>query len=210
MADMTTVHAAAGPERKAPGRPRNARADATIIEAFLDLVSEGQSADAISMEAVAAKAGVGKATIYRRWASKEALLIDAVATMKGPLPVPAGESVRDDLVLLIAAMRSKGSEKYGRVTACLFPEILKSPEIHQAYQSVIEPRRNVMRDVLRRGLTTGELRADLDVELTLLMLSGPAIVQNMLQWNPNVPAENFAEHLVDAVLRGAAAGPAAS
>lgn len=205
MADMTTVHAGAGPERKAPGRPRNARADEAIIEAFLDLVGEGQSADSISMEAVAAKAGVGKATIYRRWASKEALLIDAVAAMKGPLPVPVGESARDDLVSLIAAMRSKRSERYGRVTACLFPEIMKRPDMHEAYQSVIEPRREVMRDVLRRGMATGELRADLDIELTLLMLSGPALVQNMLRWNPNVSDENFAEHLVDAVLRGAAA-----
>jgi hypothetical protein len=62
-----------------------------------------------------------------------------------------------------------------------------------------------MRGVLRRGIASGELRADLDVELTLLMISGPNVAQHLLRWNPSVPAENFAEKLVDAVLRGAAA-----
>src|SRR3954454_12876755 len=126
MEPMTTVSVQepADQDRKAPGRPRNAQADRAIIQAVLDLLSAGQSADALSIEAVAAKAGVGKATIYRRWANKEALLVDAVATMKGPLPVPLGESVRDDLVMLVAGMRNKRSEQYGRATACLLPELV--------------------------------------------------------------------------------------
>src|ERR1700754_3722021 len=121
MSDMTTVSADAGAaqERKAPGRPRNAQADEAILEAVLELLSAGQSAAAISIEAVAAKAGVGKATIYRRWPNKEALLIDAVQAMKGPSPELAGESVRDDLITLIAGMRSKRMDHYGKVTACL-------------------------------------------------------------------------------------------
>jgi hypothetical protein len=62
-----------------------------------------------------------------------------------------------------------------------------------------------MRRVLRRGIETGELRADLDIELTMLMLSGPTVAQNMLKWSPHVPDEGFAEALVEAILRGAAA-----
>jgi AcrR family transcriptional regulator len=207
MVHMTTVSVEepADQDRKAPGRPRSAQVDLAIIQAVFDLLSSGQSADALSIEAVAAKAGVGKATIYRRWANKEALLVDAVATMKGPLPEIAGESVRDDLVRLISVMRNKRSEHYGKVTACLLPEIAKSPEMRRIYQGVIEPRRDVMRGVLRRGIESGELRADLDVELTLLMLSGPTIAQNIMHWNPRVADDGFAEALVDAVLRGAAA-----
>lgn len=207
MERMTTVsvEVVADQERKAPGRPRDARADAAIIEAVLELLSAGQSADALSIEAVAARAGVGKATIYRRWPNKDALLIDAVATMKGPLPVPAGESVRDDLVMLVASMCNKRMLQYGKVTACLLPELLRRPEMHRIYHGVVEPRRDIMRQVLRRGVATGELRADLDVELTMLMLSGPTVAQNMIRWNPNVPEEGYAEALVDAVLRGAAA-----
>src|SRR4051795_11415070 len=106
MNAMTTAVNETGQDRKGPGRPRSAQADEAILEAVLELLSAGQSAAAISIEAVAAKAGVGKATIYRRWPNKEALLIDAVAAMKGPLPVPVGESVRDDLIMLIKANRS--------------------------------------------------------------------------------------------------------
>ena len=77
----TTGSAQADQERKAPGRPRSARADEAIIEAVLDLLAEGTPFDALSIEAVAARAGVGKATIYRRWSNKEALLFDAVRTV---------------------------------------------------------------------------------------------------------------------------------
>jgi AcrR family transcriptional regulator len=195
----------AGQERKAPGRPRNAQADEAILDAVLALLGSGQSAAALSIEAVAAKAGVGKATIYRRWPNKEALLVDAVASMKGAVPEPKGESVRDDLVTLIAGNWTNRAKRYGKVTACLLPEFSKGEEMRRVYQAVIEPRRDVMRQVLRRGVESGELRADLDVELTLLMLSGPSMLQNMLQWNPRVPEEGFPEALVDAVLRGAAA-----
>nr|WP_255644321.1 TetR/AcrR family transcriptional regulator [Actinoplanes polyasparticus] len=201
---MTTAPVA-GQERKAPGRPRNALADAAILHAVLDLLSEGQTVAAISIEAVAAKAGVGKATIYRRWANKEALIIDAVAAMKGPLPDLAGESVRDDLVTLIKANRSSRQHNYGKVTACLMPELMRDEQIMAGYQAVIEPRREIMRNVLRRGVGTGELRADLDIELTLLMLVGPNMLNGLFPERPRVPQEGFAEALVDAVLRGAAA-----
>jgi len=207
MNAMTTVstEVETGQERKAPGRPRNVQADEAILDAVIGLLAEGQSAAAISIEAVAAKAGVGKATIYRRWANKEALLVDAVASMKGPLPVPEGKSVRDDLIMLITANRSGYAKRYSKITACLLPEFAKDEQMARTYQAVVEPRRDIMRQVLRRSVESGELRADLDIELTLLMLAGPPMIQNMLRWNPRVPDEGFAEALVDAVLRGAAA-----
>jgi AcrR family transcriptional regulator len=210
MDGMTTASAAglepgADLERKAPGRPRSAKADEAIIAAVIALLQEGQNVGTLSMEAVAARAGVGKATIYRRWPNKDALLIDMVRTMKGPPPEPTGESVRDDLIMLVGAARSKRMEEYGRVTACMLPELVRDAELRKAYAAVAEPRRNVMRAVLRRGIETGELRADLDVELTLLMLVSPGLTQNVLNLIPDAPSENFAEKLVDAVLRGAAA-----
>ena len=79
---------------RSPGRPRSVRADEAIVAATLDLLAEGMSVDVLSIEAIAARAGVGKATIYRRWPNKEALLIDAVAAMKGPLPEPTRPSSR--------------------------------------------------------------------------------------------------------------------
>ena len=87
----------AAPETAArkPGRPRDARADRAILEATLELASE--QGLGLSMDAVAARAGVSKATIYRRWASKEALVLDAWRELVGPMPVPDTGSVRGDL-----------------------------------------------------------------------------------------------------------------
>ncbi|MFG1605647.1 TetR/AcrR family transcriptional regulator [Actinoplanes sp. NPDC049265] len=175
------------------------------MNAVIDLLSEGQSGFALSMEAVAARAGVGKATIYRRWPNKEAMLIDAVGTMKGPPVQPPGESLRGDLIALVSANRGKRMEIYGKVTACLIPDLLRDEELRAAFGAVMEPRRDLMRNVLRRGVESGELRADLDIELSLLMLQAPGMVQNWFRWNPNIPHEGLAEKLVDNFLRGAAA-----
>ena len=202
---MTTSAGVAGTdqERKAPGRPRDARAAEAIIDAVLGLLTSGQSVDAISIEAVAAKAGVGKATIYRRWPNKEALLVDAVAALKGPLPELPGTSVRDDLLALVSASWSKRSERYSRATTCLLPELARNPELMSVHRGVMEPRREVMRSVLRRGIESGELRADLDVEITLLLLTAPSMAQSALRWVPGVAVDGFPEALVDAVLCGA-------
>jgi len=201
MESMTTV-AAADQDRKGPGRPRSARADEAIIEAVLDLVSEGHTFDGLSIEAIAARAGVGKATIYRRWANKEALIVDAVIAMKAPVGPIRGESVREDLISLLQSVGQQRSPRLSRVTACLLPELNRSETLHKRYQEIIEPRRAVMRAVLLRGIETGELRPDIDVELTLLMLSGPMLAQSMLHWNPNVNEEGLPERLVDQLLDG--------
>ena len=87
----------------APGRPRSEQADRAIIDAALSLFAES-GPDGLCIEKVAARAGVGKATIYRRWPGKEDLLLDAIAALKTPLPEPRGRSVREDLVALLDAM----------------------------------------------------------------------------------------------------------
>jgi AcrR family transcriptional regulator len=196
--------APADQDRKGPGRPRSARADEAIIDAVLDMFAEGYTADTLSIEAVAARAGVGKATIYRRWPNKEALIVDAVASMKGPVPAVTGACVRDDLVALLTRVGQSRDSRATEVLSCLLPELQRSTSIHRCYQSVIEPRRNVMREVLERGVRTGELRADLDVELALALLSGPMLAQSMLRWNPHLDGEDLAARVVDAVLAGIA------
>jgi AcrR family transcriptional regulator len=195
----TTVPAAApvDQERKSPGRPRSARADEAIIEAVLDLLSEGTLAEAISIEAVAARAGVGKATIYRRWSNKEALLVDAVATIKGEPPEIVGESVRDDLLIMLRPIAAPPSSRTGRIMPCLLSEMHRSPELARCFQKITEPRRELMREVLRRGIAHGELRADLDLDLVIVMLVGPLISQSLVGWHPNLDRAALPEQLVD-------------
>ncbi len=201
MSPMTTVvgTVSVDTDRKGPGRPRSARVDEAIIEAVLDLLVDGVTAEALTIEAVAARAGVGKATIYRRWVNKDALLVDAVAALKGPLPEIEGVSVRDDLVTLLRPVGRQSMTRVSSVLPCLISELKRSPILHECYQKVIEPRRELMRQVLRRGIASGELRADLDLEVVMAMLVGPMLAQAVGNLNPNLDRDGLPERLVDAV-----------
>jgi AcrR family transcriptional regulator len=147
---------------------------------------------------------VGKATIYRRWPNKEALFVDAIASMKGPLPTVRGESVRDDLVALLSGVGRKHDDRAAKIMSCLLSEIQRSTTLQGCYQDVLEPRRQVMREVLRRGVQTGELCADLDVELALTLLSAPLLVRSTRR-DASLAGEGLAARVVDAVLAGIAA-----
>jgi AcrR family transcriptional regulator len=203
MAAMSIIgEARADQERKAPGRPRSAQAD----EAVLDLLAEGTTPEALSIEAVATRAGVGKATIYRRWTSKEALILDAVITLKGPPPEPEGISVRDDLVALLRPIGRAESTRAGKIFPCLIPVIHRSPGLLMAYHRLMAPRRERMRGVIMRGIASGELREGIDVDVVMAMLSGPMVAQSMLKWNPDLPPpDELAERLVAAVWPAIAA-----
>jgi len=190
---------------RSPGRPRSVRADEAIIEATLDLLAEGMSVDVLSIEAIAARAGVGKATIYRRWSGKDALMHDALATLKAPAPLPEGKSVRDDLVLLLSHVGPQPDPRLAAIMPCILPHVTRSEEHYKAYQDIIEPRRNVVRSVLQRGVDSGELRADLDLELTLAMLIGPVLIQRVLRWHPDLDADKLPAQVVDLIMAGIAA-----
>jgi AcrR family transcriptional regulator len=194
--------AAAGCPRRAPGRPRSARADEAIVEAVLDLLADGTSLEALSMESVALRAGVGKATIYRRWPNKEALVLDALAALKGPLPTVAGESIRDDLLTLLRPLATVRTTRAGRIMPCLIPEIQRNPELAHLYHQMAQPRRQLMRDVLQRGIDSGELRADLDIDSTMAMMVGPMISQSVLNWHPGLDMVKLPEQIVDSLLPG--------
>ncbi|OWV08391.1 TetR family transcriptional regulator [Micromonospora wenchangensis] len=187
---------------RSPGRPRSTRADEAIIEAVLDLLAEGSTIEALSIEAVATRAGVGKATIYRRWPGKDALLMDALRRLKGVVAQPAGHSVRDDLVLLVGAVGHNVDPRAERIMPCLVPEVNRSPDHFQLYQNIIEPRRKIMREVLRRGVATGELRADLDIEVAMALLTGPMLIQRLMRWHPELDDRLLPENVVDGVLDG--------
>jgi AcrR family transcriptional regulator len=200
----TTDVSSADPDRK-PGRPRSARADEAIIAAVLELLATGTTAEVLSIEAVAARAGVGKTTIYRRWPNKDALLLDAVASMKGPLPVLAGVSVRADLIDLIRPVGRHEAPLVAKVLPCLVTELQRSPLLAQCYQTVLAPRRQLMRDVLLRGIISGELRPDLDLDVVMAILVSPMIAQSVMGWNPALDREKLPEQIVDTIWPALAA-----
>ncbi|GIJ47752.1 TetR family transcriptional regulator [Virgisporangium aliadipatigenens] len=201
---MTPTTAAVDPDKRTPGRPRSARAEQAIIDAVLDLIAEDVAIEALSIESVAAKAGVGKATIYRRWSSKEDLIVDAAASLKLPVPDLVGEDVRDDLIALLTSMGpSESATKRNHVFTCLSAQVQRSPELQVWYRKVIEPRRERVREVLRRGIAEGMLRPDLDVEVTLTVLSAPMTGRPIGGLQTQIDRGELAERVVDAVLDGA-------
>jgi AcrR family transcriptional regulator len=191
------------------GRPRSARAHEAIIDAVLAMLAEGTTIEALSMEAVAARAGVGKATIYRRWPHKDALVIDAVASIKEPLPAVPGDSVREDLVLLVRAAGRARSSRTGQIMPCMIPELQRPGHLRDEYIRLMEARREIIREVLRRGIITGELRPDIDIELACTLLVAP-VVMSLLGSHPRLDPRHLAERVVDTVLFGIAATPSAA
>ena len=203
QAEMLPARAGEPAAARRPGRPRSARAERAILDAALDLFAESGVAG-VCMEAVAARAGVGKATIYRRWPGKEDLLLDALSLLKSPLPEPRGGSVREDLVAMLRVMCQDAADPIRmRRYALLLGEGEKCPRILQRYkQTVAEPRREMMRSVLRRGIASGELRPDADVEVAMFMLTGAVISRSKQDAEPITP--DYAERVVDQVLLGLA------
>jgi AcrR family transcriptional regulator len=187
--------------RRRPGRPRSQQADRAIIDAALCVFAE-HGVEGLCIEKVAAMAGVGKATIYRRWPGKEDLLLDALAALKTPMPEPRGESVRDDLVALMQAMAADYADpRRAREFALLLGEGAKFPRLMARYtETVVEPRRDVIRSVLHRGVATGELRPDIDLEVALFMLTGAVLARGKHQ-SEGIP-DGYAQRLVDELLAG--------
>jgi AcrR family transcriptional regulator len=187
-----------------PGRPRSEQAEQAIIEATLDLFAE-KGFEGVCVELVAARAGVGKATIYRRWPNKEELLLAAFASLKSPFPEPQGVSVRDDLLAMVEVMcADKADPRKARRYALLLGEGEKYPRLMARYkETVVQPRRDAMRAVIRRGVETGELRPDTDVEIAMLSLTGA--IMSLDKSQAGRYDGDFATRLVDGLLLGLSA-----
>ncbi|MFC4059692.1 TetR/AcrR family transcriptional regulator [Planomonospora corallina] len=156
------------------GRPRSAKAEKAIIEATLDLIGESVSLSELTIEAVAARAGVGKTTIYRRWSNKEDLVVDALATLKAPPPPLVAPTVRENLVVYLEMLeRESGDVRSRCVMNIAMNEADRHPHlVARIRQAAIRPRQEALAALLRRGVESGELRADLDVPVAMAMVVG--------------------------------------
>jgi AcrR family transcriptional regulator len=208
-ADVTVSTPADRDAVRRPGRPRSERAEQAIIDATLEAIGDC-GVDGVRCEDVAARAGVGKATLYRRWPGKEELLIAAFASLKTPLPEPRGESVREDLIAMLEAMAADANDpRYARQFALLHGEGERYPRLVRRYrEQVVEPRRDLIRSVLRRGVASGELRPGTDVEVAMLLLTGAVMARGKHDATPAEPG--FASRVVDELLRGIGARTASA
>lgn len=182
------------------GRPRDPELDHRIVDATLQLLADG-GYDGLTIEAVASSAGVGKATVYRRWAGKEELVIEAVATLtEQPEPV-VGAGVRDELVALLEVIRRKSdSSLAGKIFPRLLGASAENPELMKRYrEQVLDPRRRRFLDVLQRGVDQGLVGAHVDLEHAVDLLVGPMVYRNLIRPEPP-PGPELSARIVDDVL----------
>lgn len=191
----------AGPARR--GRPRSEAVEQAIFDAAITLLEGGTPLGEVSIEKLARTAGVGKATIYRRWPGKEELFVDLLRSVEPPDPTLPGTSLRDDFVTLLESLRRRGLAK--RSSALLhnvFSQMQHYPKLWETYHhTVIEPRRRLGLDAVRRAMERGEIRGDLDVELVSDLFTGPLLLRTVIR--PGGALEpDLAERIVDTVLDG--------
>ncbi|MCX3288416.1 TetR/AcrR family transcriptional regulator [Streptomyces sp. NEAU-H22] len=189
-----------GPVR---GRPRSEAVERAIIEGVMKLLEEGVPLAELSIERIARTAGVGKATIYRRWSGKEELFVDVVRAAEPPDPPLPGTSMRDDLVVLLEQVRRRGlANRSSAILHSVQAQMKSSPKLWAAYHAtVVAPRRRLGLEVLRRGRENGELRTDLDLELLNDLFVGPVLVRAVLRPDADLP-DDLAEQVVDTLLEG--------
>ncbi len=189
------------------GRPREARADRAILDATLELLAE-RGVHALRMGDVAARAGVGKATIYRRHRSKGQLVSDAVGALVSEIRVPDSGSTRDDL---LALMREAVELYSDPLAAGLLPTVVDEMSRNAEFALIardrfLRGRRAALRVVFERGVKRGDLRLDLDLDLALDVLGGPLFYRLLITGGPI--DGRLAENVVELIMRGFA--PAAA
>lgn len=186
-----------------PGRPRDEQVQAAILRATTDLVAEHGFA-ALTMEAVALRTGVAKSTVYRRWSNKDELVFDALAELKGPVPVPPGDSVRGDLLYMMQALRRQWTDGvHGRLMGQLAVDGTNNRARYRQFRErLIAPRHAVVLAILARGVDEGLIDAAVDPEWAAQLLVAPVIAAGLTHQKRLTAAQ--VEFNVDAVLRAIA------
>jgi AcrR family transcriptional regulator len=188
--------------RKPDGRLERSRQ--AILDATRQLLAEEGGVRALTVEAVAARSGVAKTTIYRRWRDKWELALDAVMIDMLPRfdePVDVGDTRKELITFIDPIIRFLASRPYGPAMQALVSVIASEPELARAYRErVVEPRRVELASVIERGISRGDLRPDTDVQLLHEFLLGPTFYRLLLSGGSL--DRRLAARLVDGILAG--------
>jgi AcrR family transcriptional regulator len=193
------------PQARPPGRPRSERAHRAILQAANELL-ESERFAAVTVEAIAERAGVSKATIYRWWPNRAAVVMDGfLSIVSSEVPFSHTGHAREDIRLHMRRLAEAFSGKIGRTVAALIAEGQSDPELAEALRSRwLSVRRAEAREILELGIERGELREDLDPEVAVDVLYGPIYYRMLVG---HAPLDNgFADALADHIFAGLAAG----
>jgi AcrR family transcriptional regulator len=185
---------------RAPGRPRSLEADEAILEAAVDLFA-AVGLEALTMEGVAARAGVGKNTVYRRYSNKLDLVVSAVRcyTNVGAPPPDTGSTTGDVQAIVDGLVAILTDTPMGRMLPILVAARTRVPELDAAYAEIVADKRARSAAVVRRGIERGDLRADVDLEVVVDHLVSPIFYRFLVTRAPLDRA--FRITVTDAALR---------
>lgn len=183
---------------------RSKKSHDAIVAATLELVAEN-GYFGLTVEAVAARAGVGKQTIYRWWGSKASLVMEALSqAVAEQIPMPDTGAVEEDMFQLLDAIFTRiAASGSGKALAGLIAEAQADPALAEAFVSgFIESRREGVRRILRKGIERGEVSTEIDVGIAIDTLFGPMWYRLLMQSAPL--DRNFARTLVSQLMQGIA------
>ena len=182
--------------KRLPGRPRSDAARSAVLEAAYALLEEG-GFSRLTMEGIAARAGVGKATLYRWWPGKGAVAMEAfLAAVSPKVAFPCTDSAVADVTAQMLRLAEAYRGTIGKIVCEMIALGQSDPEIRAAFlDGYMFPRRDAGKEALRRGIANGEIRADADLELAVDALYAPIFHRMLLRHLP----------LDDAFVRGVAA-----
>ncbi|SDE65971.1 transcriptional regulator, TetR family [Terriglobus roseus] len=183
------------------GRPRSDEAHQAILKAALEEVF-AVGFRALGIDVIAAKAGVGKATIYRRWPNKAAVVMDAFLAEVGPgTGFPRAPRAVDRIRMQMEAQSKAFRSKYGVLIKSLLGEAQFDPELAEAFRERwIMPRRRMAREVLEEAIQQGDLREDIDFDAAIDMLYAP--IYYRLQIGTGPISEQYVRGIFEQVMSG--------
>ena len=186
---------------RGPGRPRDEDARKRILKAALDLVEE-QGFAPVTSDAIAERAAASKATVYRWWPNKAAVVIEAFREAVEPeVPFPDTGCFREDITTQVRNFARLLSGRGGRMLTAFAVAARSDPEVAEAFRTIwSDPRRAEAKAMLVRCQERRQLRRDADLDMVLDALYGP-LYYRLLVKNER-PSARYAESLVDLVLRG--------
>lgn len=177
-----TETAVSGPDRDVD--PRVERSRRIILSAALDLLGD-VGYGGLTIEAVAARAGVGKSTVYRHWTGKLDLVEDAISTLKAGFVYPTTGTVRERLTEVLRQIaKGMASSKWSNCLPAIIEAAERDPEVMTVHRRLTSERRQVLIDLLAEGVATGEIPRGTDLGLLSECLVGPIILRRLLLHEP--------------------------
>jgi AcrR family transcriptional regulator len=180
------------------------RSRQAILDATLQLLADDGDVASLTVEAVAARSGVAKTTIYRRWRDKWQLALDAVMIDTLPRfdePVDVGDTRKELLTFVNSVVKMLAATPYGPAMQGLVSRIATDPDLARVYRDqVVRPRLAQLAPVIQRGIVRGDLHADTEVRLVHELLVGPIFYRLLLSGAPL--GRNLGPRIVDAILAG--------